>query len=184
MDYPARLRELGCEPPSEPPRRTIEAIESAIGVPLPKPYREFLADCGGWWQDILCPCLEPTPFGEEHAITGFHDPGEVYDLLDSMITPRNMVTIGYGHFAKYTCISVAGIDRGAVYALDGEFRALWDDEEFHQRFNALADSIRDYLELRRGEKLPAKPAGYDCLYLLAEDFDTFLSRCRPCSDDD
>jgi SMI1-KNR4 cell-wall len=182
MNYPARLRELGCEPPSERPDRDVEAIEAEIGVPLPASYREFLAECGGWWRDLCCPSQEPTPFGE-HVITGFHDAAEVRGLLDSMITPRNMVTIGYGHFGAFTCLSVAGIDRGSVYALDSEFRVFWSDEEFHQRFNAMADSIREYLELRRSDSLPEKPAGYDSLYLLADDFDEFLSLCRSCSED-
>jgi hypothetical protein len=137
MDYVKRLQELGCQPPPEPPENNIQALEAGIGVPLPASYRAFLAMCGGWWGDILVPCQEPTPFGSEHWISAFHHAGEVRGLLDSMITPRNMVTIGSGHFAKYTCLSVAGIDRGSVYALDGEFRVYWTDEEFHQRFNAL-----------------------------------------------
>jgi hypothetical protein len=159
MNYPTRLRELGCEPPSEPPACEIEAIEAAIGVSLPEPYRGFLAECGGWWRDICCPCQEPTPFGE-HVITGFHDATTVRELLNSMITPRNMVTIAYGHFGAYTCLSIAGIDRGSVYALDSEFRVYWSDEEFHQRYNAMADCIREYLQLRSDDKLPQKPAGY------------------------
>jgi hypothetical protein len=182
VDYVARLRELGCDPPSEHPDCDIEALEAEIGVSLPARYREFLSKCGGWWHDVCCPCREPTPF-DEHVITGFHDAGEVRGLLDSMIIPRNMVAISYGHFGMYTCLSFAGIDRGSVYALDSEFRVDWSDEEFYQRFNAMADGIREYLELRRDDRLPEKPVGYDSLYLLAEDFDEFLSSCRPCSDD-
>lgn len=183
MDYPARLRELGCEPPPEPPDCDLDSIEAAIGVPLPSSYRRFLAECGGWNRDILCASQEPTPFGE-HIITGFHDAAEVRNLLDSMITPRNMVTISYGHFGLYTCLSIAGIDRGSVYALDANFRVFWSDEEFLSRFNAMADSIREYLEHRRNEALPEKPVGYESIYLLAEDFDEFLTRCIPCSDDE
>lgn len=89
-----------------------------------------------------------------------------------------MVTIAYGNFEKFTCLSVAGIDRGFVYALDGEFRGYWSDEEFQQTFNAMADSIREYLELRHENKLPEKPVGYESLYLVAEDFDQFLASCR------
>ena len=88
MDYAARLRSLGCESPDEPPDCDIEAIESAIGVTLPKPYRDFLTACGGWWRDIVCPCREPTPFGRRALIIEFHTAAEVADLLDSMITPR------------------------------------------------------------------------------------------------
>lgn len=183
MDYSERLRQLGCEAPAESPKGDTKTIEMAIWVSLPEPYRKFLAECGGWWKDICCPCQEPTPFGE-HVITGFHDAAEVLGLVDSMITPRNMITIGYGHFGAYTCLSVAGIDRGSVYALDSEFRVYWSDEYFHQRFNALANCIQEYLDLRREDRLSQKPAGYDSLYLLASDLDEFLNRCRRCSDDD
>lgn len=182
MDYESRLRELGSRPAGQGTPADIAAIESDIGVALPEPYRMFLNCCGGWWGDILCPAREPTPFGE-HNLSGFHDAAEVRGYLDSNITPRNMVTIGTGHFAKYTCLSVAGIDRGAVYSLDGEFRCFWTDEEFELRFNAMDDEIRRYLELRRTERLSEKPAGYDSLYLLADTFDEFLRLCHPVSED-
>lgn len=179
MDYATRLRELGCEPGSESADSDIGALELELGVTLPSEYRGFLVACGDWWGDVACPCREPTPFGTKHWVNGFHDAGEVSGLLDSMITPRNMITIGWGHFAKYTCLSVAGIDRGAVYALDGESRAYWPDEEFEQRFNSMADEIRNYLNLRRGNELPEKPAGYNCAYLLADSFAEFLENCTP-----
>lgn len=182
MNYPAKLKSLGCKPPAELPACDIDSIESRLGVRLPESYREFLRVCGGWWQDILCPCREPTPFGEEHVVTGFHDAAEVDGALDLLFVPRNMVMIGYGHFSKFTCLSVAGIDHGAVYALDGEYRAYWDDDEFHQRFNGMADSIRAFLELRRTDALPEKPAGYENAYILAGSFDEFLSLCRPYDD--
>src|SRR5262245_62140832 len=110
MDYPKRLTELGCRPGSEAPDRDVQTIEASIGVRLPAKYRAFLLECGGWWGDILCPCREPTPFGDTHWISGFHDARDVRALLDSTITPRNMVSIATGNFAKYTCVSVAGID--------------------------------------------------------------------------
>jgi hypothetical protein len=116
MSYASRLSELGCEPPSGPADGGVAVLESEIGVPLPEAYRRFLAECGGWSGDLSCPSRELTPFGAEQWINGFHDAGQVRRLLDSMITPRNMVTIGWGHFAKYTCLSIAGIDRGSVYA--------------------------------------------------------------------
>jgi hypothetical protein len=109
--------------PSRPQRRN-SLIEHRIGVPLPAAYRRFLDLCGGWWGEIVCRCQEPTPFGIEHGIHAFHKATEVAALLDSMIAPRNMVTNGTGHFAKYTCLSVAGIDHGSVYALDGELRGI------------------------------------------------------------
>ncbi|MDZ4783401.1 MAG: SMI1/KNR4 family protein [Planctomycetia bacterium] len=173
------MRELGCAPFRNRTERDVGAIEAAIGVALPPAYRTFLAECGGWCGDIRCPSEQPTPFGN-HTIAGFHDATAVHDLLDSMITPRNMVTIASGHFGACTCISIAGIDRGSVYALDSEFRVFWSEEEFHQRFNAMADCVREYLDLRRLDQLPEKPAGYESTYFLASDFDEFLKRCHRC----
>ncbi|WP_236616005.1 SMI1/KNR4 family protein [Rhodopirellula europaea] len=181
--YAKRLTELGMEPPDEAPLCDIYQIENATGVKLPKAYRTFLQKCGDWWGDILCPAMEPTPFGE-HIICAIHSADGVYRLLDSMITPRNMITIGSGHFGSFTCLSIAGIDRGAVYALDSEFRSRWPDSRFHERFNAMADSIKEYLKMRADGKLPDKHDSYDSVFLLAEDFDSFLTRCHPPDDDD
>jgi hypothetical protein len=178
QDYLKTLEKLGCEAPSKDADKNVDSIEKVIGVVLPDSYRRFLLECGGCWSDIFCPCAEPTPFGKDHGIAGFHDAKEVRNLVDSFITPRNMVTIATGHFAKYTCLSIAGIDRGWVYALDGEGRAWWSDETFEKRFNAMDGAIKEYLALRRQDQLPQKPAGYDHLYLLADNFDGFLSSCE------
>jgi tetratricopeptide (TPR) repeat protein len=173
------IAELGCSPPTQAVDCDVEAVERAVGVRLPDGYRKFLERFGGWWGDLVCACQEPTPFGQDHCIAGFCDAGGVLNLLESRVTPPNIISFGYGHFEKYTCLSVAGIDRGVVYAADGEARSSWSDEEFHQRFNGMADSIRDFLRLRREGKLRKKPPGYENLYLLAQDFDEFLSSCRP-----
>lgn len=183
MNYALRLQQLGFEVGSPNTNDDIERIESTIGVRLPTEYRAFLLQCGMSYGDAECSCQEPTPFGDTHGICAFDDAAGVYGLLDSMITPRNMITIGDFHFAKYTCLSVAGIDRGAVYALDGECRAFWTDEEFELRFNAMADEIRDYLQLRRNNQLEQKPAGYDNVYRLADSFDAFLQSLTKIEDD-
>src|SRR5262249_38134820 len=169
MDYASHLQQLGCTPPAQEPDRDVESIEAAIGVLLPPEYRKFLLSCGGWSGDVLCPCQEPTPFGEDHVTSAFHDAGEVRGLLGSLITPRNMITIAVGPFGGYTCLSIAGIDHGWVYALDGEFRADWSDEEFEQRFHDMDLSVRRYLELRAEAKLARKLAGYSNVYILAKD---------------
>src|SRR5690606_33083072 len=96
----------------------------------------------------------------------------------------NMLTIGSGDFATYTCLSICGIDRGCVYALDGEFRAYMDDDEFWQRYPDLDPSIQEYLRARAEGELPQKPAGYENIYFLAESFDIFLNALRPCSDEE
>lgn len=181
MDYITRLKELGCKPPASQHAQDIEGIEREIGTRLPEGYRAFLAQCGGWWAEIDCACQEPTPFGDRHWINDFHNAREVRRLLDSMITPRNMVTITTGHFAKYTCLSIAGLDHGSIYALDGELRAYWTDDEFYERFNNVADEIIQYLDDRREKRLPTKPEGYNNVYLLASSFDEFLERCQKVS---
>lgn len=181
--YTNVLSELGMAPSDEDVRSDVSANEAAIGVSLPTEYKQFLKTGAGWWGDVCCPSEEPTPFGD-HVLCGFHDADETSAILDSMITPRNMITIASGHFGAFTCLSVCGIDRGAVYALDSEFRSRWPDEMFYERFNAIADSIKDYLRLRRDGNLPQKHDSYDSLYLLAPDWETFLSRCKPCGDEE
>jgi hypothetical protein len=180
MDYLTRLEELQCFPSKSRVAvgdRDVEALERQIGARLPEDYRKFAQIGGGYVGALSCPCKEPSPFGV-HILSGFDTIAEVSSVLDSMITPRNMVTIASGDFGQFTCLSFAGIDRGCVYALDSEFRCYWQDEEFHQRFKAMADCVREYLRLRRGGELLPKPAGYDSLYLLAESFDEFLQLCR------
>lgn len=180
MKYLARLEELQCFPSTSRVAVAdgeIETLEHKIGVRLPEDYRMFVQIGGGYLGSLSCPCKEPSPFGD-HVLSGFDTVAEVSGVLDSMITPRNMVTIGSGDFGQFTCLSFAGIDRGCVYALDAEFRCHWPDEEFRERFKAMADCVREYLRLRRGGELPRKPAGYDSLYLLAESFDEFLRSCR------
>ncbi|EEF63365.1 SMI1/KNR4 family protein [Pedosphaera parvula] len=179
MDYLARLKELECFPAKSRVAIAdddIEALERDIGARLPDGYREFLQIGGGYVGTLSCPCKEPSPFGT-HILSGFDTASEISGVLDSMITPRNMITIASGDFGQFTCLSFAGIDRGCVYALDSEFRCYWQDEEFHQRFKAMANGIREYLRLRGGGELVQKPAGYDSLYLLAESFDEFLELC-------
>jgi hypothetical protein len=175
--YSKRLAALGVEPPDEDVLCDITQIETRARVQLPKSYKRFLKDCGGWWGDLLCDCTVPTPFGA-HNIAGFHEADVVYSLLDSNIAPRNTITIAVGHLGQHTVLSVAGIDYGAVYALDAEFRSRWSDEKFHQRFNAIADEIESYLHLRRDGMLPEKHDSYDCLYHVADSFDEFIAKCR------
>jgi tetratricopeptide (TPR) repeat protein len=177
-NYIETLRNLKCRSPSGLVNRDVKAVEESIGTALPAQYRQFLATCGGWWGDLVCACREPTPFGSDHWLSGFHDAAQILGNL-SLLAPRNMVTIAYGSFEKFTCISVAGVDRGFVYALDFERRSSWSDEEFHLRFNAMDENIRHYLKLRRNKKLAEKPPGYENIYLLATDFNEFLACCRP-----
>lgn len=176
-DYHQRLVALGFDVKPDAPLATpveVRRLEEQIGVSLPRDYREFLLSVGKNWGKAFAPYSEPTPRGDEHSILSFHSAHEINGLLDSMITPRNMLTIGVSDGANYTCLSVCGIDRGSVYGLDGEFRAYMDDEEFWQRYPQMADSIQEYLRARDADELPEKPAGYENCYLVAESFDAFL----------
>jgi len=155
----------------------ISQIESRASVRLPKSYKSFLKQCGGWWGNLVCDCTEPTPFGS-HNVAGFYVADEVYQLLDSCIAPRNTIVIAVGNLGKHTLLSVAGVDYGSVYALDSEFRSRWDDEKFYRRFPDLADEIKWYLELRRTGRLPEKHDSYGSLYHVANDFDEFIAKCR------
>jgi hypothetical protein len=178
--YPSRLTELGCRYSGDPAtEREVRVIERTIGVPLPSAYRTFLLSMPQADADLLIAAKEPTPFGTEHWLSVFHTAGDVGLLLDSNITPRNMVTIATGHFSKYTCLSVAGVDHGAVYALDGEFRAYMSDEDFHLRYPDMSDDLREYLRLRATGDLPEKHDTYDHVYLVANDFAEFLRNLRP-----
>ena len=179
MDYAARLKELRCFPPKPPiegSKSEVEALERDIGVRLPDDYREFVQIGGGYYGSVSCPCREPSPFGT-HILSGFETIRGVRSVLNSMVVPRNMVTVASGHFGQLTALSFAGIDLGCVYAIDSEFRCYWSDEEFHRTFTAMDDSIREYLRVRRVGELVQKPAGYDSLYLLADSFDEFLRQC-------
>jgi hypothetical protein len=176
--YAKRLAALGVNPPEHDVLCDIAQIETRASVRLPASYKRFLKQCGGWWGDLLCDCTVPTPFGS-HIIAGFHQADQIYSLLDSNIAPRNTITIAVGHLGQYTVLSVAGIDYGSVYALDSEFRASWSDEKFYKRFNAIADEIEAFLELRRKDSLPEKHDSYRSLYHIANDFDEFVAKCRP-----
>src|SRR5262249_39783151 len=163
MNYLARLEELRCFPPKSRvavAEGDIEILERQIGARLPEDYRKFAHIGGGYVGALSCPCKEPSPFGD-HILSGFDTVAEVSSVLDSLIPPRNMITIASGDFGQFTCLSFAGIDRGCVHALDSEFRCYWQDDEFHQRFKAMAHSVREYLRLRRGGELLQRPAGYD-----------------------
>jgi hypothetical protein len=155
---------------------SIARLESLIGVPLPTDYREFLmASGGGYVRDGLAQCTEPTPFGK-HNIGELHGVGEVINFLDSNVTPRNMICIGYGHFGMTTCLSIAGLDHGKVFALDTEMRYYTWDEEVLSRLPHLADSVKEFFRMRDADELPERPWGYENCYHIADSFGEFLSK--------
>ena len=159
----------------------VAALETRIGVRLPDVYREFmLTDGGGDLYDGLTECTVPTPFGR-HNITVLHELADILDLLDSSVAPRNMICIGYGHFGMTTCLSVAGIDHGHVYALDTEMRFFWDEEQIAQ-FPDLDPTIKEFFRMRDADELPQRPWGYDNCYHIADSFHDFLSKLHVHSD--
>ena len=129
--------------------------------------------------DSFAPCTVLTPFGE-HGMKTLNSVAEIIDLLDSWITPRNMICIGSGDFGATTCLSIAGLDHGHIYALDAEMKFLWDDEKLSRwNFNAEA---REFFRQRDADELPPRPWGYDNCYHIADSFTDFMSKLHPAPD--
>jgi hypothetical protein len=158
----------------ESPKR-VEQLEDLIGVPLPVEYRKFLIEIGGGYvRDGLAECTVPTPFCKLN-ITCLHSIREVINLLDSEKAPRNMICIGFGHFGMTTCLSVAGIDHGQVFALDTEMRFFWDNEILGG-LPHLDPTIREFFRLRDADELPPRPWGYENCYHVADSFTEFFGK--------
>jgi hypothetical protein len=100
---------------------------------------------------------------------------EVIDLLDSDKAPRNMVCIGFGHFGRTTCLSVAGLDHGQVFSLDTEMPFYWDKKTL-RALPHLDPTIRDFFRLRDGDELPPRPWGYENCYHVADSFTEFVGK--------
>lgn len=153
-------------------------LEATLGVTLPPGYRGFLSQVGsGDFPDVKSSCTVATPFGD-HVITCLHSIREVEDLLESAVAPRNMICIGFGHFGMTTCLSVAGVDHGQVFALDTEMRFFWDQATL-DRFPALDPSIKKFFQLRDAGSLPERPWGYENLYHIADSFEAFIDKLKP-----
>jgi hypothetical protein len=167
------------DPHGDPePDESIVSLETAIGVRLPIDYRSFLAtDGGGYIRDGLADCTCPTPFGRL-TIVDLYGVKNVLNHLDSMVTPRNMICIGYGHFGMTICLSIAGIDHGQVFALDTEMRFYWDEETLHN-LPDLADSVKDFFRQRDADELPERPWAYENCYHVADSFTEFLAKLGP-----
>lgn len=180
MHWQKNLDRLRFQPKDGPvARESLEEIEGLIGVKLPDEYRRFLLEVGGGYlPDALVPSTMPTPFGD-HNLTVLHSAVDVIELLYSSVTPRNMICIGYGHFGKTTCLSVAGLDHGQVFSLDTEMKFYWNQETLDS-LPHLAQSVREFFRLRDAALLPERPWGYENCYHLANSFSEFLDRCYIC----
>lgn len=155
----------------------IAALESRIGVTLPGDYRDFITSIGPGSLDGWADCSYPTPFGS-HGVTTLHSMSEVDELLTSMIVPRNMICIGAGDFGAFTCLSVCGLDRGAVYSLDGEMN-YYKDIDGPQQFYSGSPQAQDFYRRRDEGDLPPRPFGYENCYHVADSFTAYLLALRP-----
>lgn len=167
--------DLEFEPHGATTEAEVSAVESQLGVRLPDVYRNFLlVTGGGYLRDGLAVCDEPTPFGKMNIVELYPIDG-IERLLDSAITPRNMICIGGGHFGMTTCLSLVGLDHGRIFALDTEMRVYWNENDLIARPH-LHESIKEFFRLRDREELPEKPWGYDNCYRVAESFGDFLGK--------
>ena len=114
MDFYTHLRSIGADfhdPPAT--EANITYVESLIATRFPDDYRNYLLTVPEVHlpESACIACSEPTPFGYAH-FHSMYTISEVEELLDSDITPRNMITIATGNLNKYICFSIAGIDNG------------------------------------------------------------------------
>lgn len=169
------LSELEYETHGPETEESISDLESMVGVSLPSELRQFLLQFGGGYlTDCMIECREHTPFGELNIIE-IESVRGISVSAESDILPRNMLSIGTGHFSKWTCISIAGVDRGKIYAFDAEMRYYWDQDTL-DKLPALDPSIKEFFRLRDNEELPERPWGYENCYEVADNFNDFLDR--------
>jgi len=171
----------------------VAEFEREYGFRLPAEYREFLIAFGGWTGSATCDFLEePTPLGKGAWIDLFYGrmvpEYKVYDIrwaTDSVAdTPAFVAVASAGMNGRMVVVRCGGRDDGHVYFFDRDQRSLWPDEELCTMFPNLNPSIVEYLDRRRGGKLPPKPAGYESYYLLGRGFDEFIARLAPIEDED
>lgn len=199
-DFEARILELGvaqaflARRPPPVSDAAIERFEGQIGGRLPSDYRAFLQTYGGFrsedggvWPErpricclftrgLVCPCVEPTPFGGWHSVVWFLPLDHVERLRDlSAIIPADMIPIAEGESSACTCLSFKGDNAGSVYSLDVEFRNRWPDDRFYQYPNLHPD-IAEWVRKRRDGQLPRKKPGYEHFYLIADSFTAFMDR--------
>lgn len=176
-------KSLKFKPFGVPDSTLVPDLESQIGVPLPADYRQFLLKTGGGYlRDGLAECTVHTPFGKS-TIAEFHAIEDVIRLLHSTVTPRNMICIGYGNFGMTTCLSIAGLDHGQVFALDTEMRFYNWDAEVLARMPHLDESIKEFFRLRDSNELPERPWGYENCYHVADTFKQFLGKLQALESD-
>ena len=171
------LSGIGFSPAENPATsESILKLEATVGVSIPHDYRDFMLSTGGGWCIAGAPCTEPTPFGD-HVINSFDSIDDVIGTLDSAVTPRNMISIGYGDGGAVTALALCGIDHGSVYSVDSEMRIHWNFN-IKERFPDLDPSVARFFELRDSDGLPEKPWGYDNAYHVANSFKDFVLKLK------
>ncbi|WP_165248304.1 SMI1/KNR4 family protein [Paludisphaera soli] len=192
----AKLQSLGYAPAPWRVAATeefVSSFERDRGLRLPAAYRSFLLEFGAMIGEAKCDFLEPiTPVGQTCGVDLFYGraapDAQVYDVrwaTDAAGLAPEFVAVAKATWGFcMVVVRCGGPDDGSVYLLDADQRSLWPDEEFRRMFPALHPRIEDYLERRRAGRLPAKPAGYESLYLVARDLDEFLARLEPVTYDD
>ena len=187
----SKLKTLGYEPAEwqlPVAEGFVADFERTHELTLPAEYRAFLLEFGGCTGSATCDFLEPyTPLGDGAWIDQFYGHTvpefEVYDIrwaTRSLGAGPPFVTVaGGGMNGCVVVLRCGGPDDGHVYFFDADQRSLWTDKQFRDMFPGLADNIKEYLKLRRAKKLPAKPEGYESLYLLARGFNEFVERLKP-----
>ena len=192
----AKLEALGYRPADWQRPVTEEFVaelEHEYGLRLPAEYRAFLLQFGGWTGSATCDFLEqPTPLGDGAWIDLFYGrmvpEYQVYDIrwaTDSVGDAPAFVAVASGGMnGSMVVVRCGGPDDGYVYFFDRDQRSLWPDDEFRRMFPSLSPLIVEYLERRRAEQLPPKPAGYESYYLLGRGFNEFIARLAPTEDED
>lgn len=168
----------GHTPPSE---GLVRKFEARFGLDLPADFRAFLVRHGGVAGTAVCPMAEqPTPFGNSAAICwfyGFHN-DQIGDATDSIEGAPDIIALGDNPLGRMFWLFCAEPYVGHVFLHDHQGRSGWSDEDF-LKWPHLAPEIRHYLDLRREGRLPAKPEGFEDIYLVARSFTDFLDGLQP-----
>lgn len=145
------------EPVSE---QQLADIETELGIRLPREYKEFISKYNGG---------RPRPGGfviqsgahEDRSLVDFFfsfTPGDLYDIvkyhkrLKGRI-PSDLLPIAIDPFGNIICLSVSGATEGKVF--------FWDHEK---------------------EPEENSPPSYDNVYLIADNFESFINSLTDFSD--
>ncbi len=152
-----------------------QRLEKKIGFSIPAAYRNFLLETGGGYvDDALAECDEPTPFGKLNLVE-FSDIDGVVKLLGNRFAPRHFLIIGMGHMGIFTGLSVGGDDYGHLYAVDSEMRHSWPPERYK---HLGSPTVQDYYKLKNAGELRLKTAGDENCYHVADSFESLLEKLQ------